>query len=73
YGFGLPADGPKTINRFILDTLEDIPITGTTFRIGDMTIEIVQTLERSVKTARLTMSGGAAAGADGAAAEWAGS
>ncbi|MEQ9059424.1 MAG: HlyC/CorC family transporter [Gammaproteobacteria bacterium] len=73
YGFGLPADGPKTINGLILETLEDIPITGTTFRIGDMTIEIVQTLERSVKTARLTMSGGAAAGADGAAAEWAGS
>ncbi|MEQ8659175.1 MAG: transporter associated domain-containing protein, partial [Gammaproteobacteria bacterium] len=57
YGFGLPADGPKTINGLILETLEDIPITGTTFRLGEMTIEIVQTLERSVKTARLTMSG----------------
>ena len=55
YDFGLPADGPKTINGLILETLEDIPVTGTTFRVGHMTIEIVQTLERSVKTARLTM------------------
>ncbi|MGE0483414.1 MAG: HlyC/CorC family transporter [Gammaproteobacteria bacterium] len=66
YGFDLPSDGPKTINGLILETLEDIPITGTTFRIGDMTIEIVQTLEKSVKTARLTLLGerGAATQAD---------
>lgn len=54
YKFGLPTGGPKTINGLILETLEDIPITGTTFRVGKMTIEIVQTLERSVKTVRLT-------------------
>jgi len=57
YGFGLPSDGPKTINGLIIETLEDIPITGTTFRVGDITVEIVQTLEKSVKTARLTTSG----------------
>ena len=55
YSFGLPTDGPKTINGLILETLEDIPVTGTTFRLGKMTIEIVQTQERSVKTARLTL------------------
>lgn len=55
YHFGLPAEGPKTINGLILETLEDIPITGTAFRLGNMTIEIVQTHERSVKTARLTI------------------
>lgn len=58
HGFGLPTDGPKTINGLILETLEDIPITGTTFRLGDMTIEIVQTHQRAVKTARINMTGG---------------
>lgn len=58
YGFGLPTDGPKTINGLILETLEDIPVTGTTFRLGDMTIEIVQTHERAVKTARINPLGG---------------
>lgn len=53
YGFELPTDGPKTVNGLILETLEDIPVTGTTFKLGDMTIEIVQTLEHAVKTARL--------------------
>jgi Mg2+/Co2+ transporter CorB len=56
YDFGLPIGGPKTINGLILETLEDIPIMGTSFRIGDITIEIVQTQERAVKTARLTIS-----------------
>lgn len=56
YDFGLPTDGPKTINGLILETLEDIPITGTSFRLGDITVEIVQTLEKSVKTVRLTIS-----------------
>jgi Mg2+/Co2+ transporter CorB len=59
YGFGLPTDGPKTVNGLILETLEDIPVTGTTFRLGEMTIEIVQTHERAVKTARLNLLGGA--------------
>jgi Mg2+/Co2+ transporter CorB len=57
YGFGLPIGGPKTINGLILETLEDIPITGTAFRIDHITIEIVQTAERAVKTARLTLAG----------------
>lgn len=60
YGFGLPTDGPKTINGLILETLEDIPVMGTTFRLGEMTIEIVQTHERAVKTARIDPTGGAA-------------
>ncbi len=57
YGFGLPSDGPKTINGLILETLEDIPIAGTAFRLDGITIEIVQTAEKSVKTARLTVLG----------------
>ena len=66
YHFGLPTDGPKTLNGLILETLEDIPVTGTTFRIDDITIEIVQTHERAVKSARLvTVSPDALAGTEG--------
>lgn len=56
YRFGLATDGPKTINGLIIETLEDIPETGTTFKLGTMTIEIVQTLGHAVKTARLTIT-----------------
>ena len=55
YHFELPEDGPKTLNGFILETLEDIPTIGTAFRTGSITIEILQTRERSVKSARLTL------------------
>jgi len=55
YQFGLPTDGPKTINGLIIETLEDIPEPGTTFKLGTITIEIVHTLGHAVKTARLTM------------------
>ena len=57
YKFGLPTTGPKTLNGLILHTLEDIPVSGTSFRVDSITIEIVQTHERAVKTARLTVDG----------------
>lgn len=63
YGFGLPTDGPKTVNGLVLETLEDIPVTGTTFKLGDLTIEIVQTLEHAVKTARIAPTGDTPLGA----------
>lgn len=56
YHFDLPTGGPKTLNGLILETLEDIPITGTSFRLGGITLEIVQTQEKFVKTVRLTVS-----------------
>jgi Mg2+/Co2+ transporter CorB len=59
YGFDLPSGGPKTLNGLILETLEDIPITGTTFRLQNMTIEVVQTAERAVRTARITLTAAA--------------
>ena len=57
YRFDLPMDGPKTINGLILETLEDIPEPGTSFKLGNMTVEIVHTLGHAVKTARLTVAG----------------
>ena len=54
FNFGLPTNGPKTINGLITETMEDIPDVGTTFLINGMKIEIVKTLERTVKIARLS-------------------
>ncbi|MGE0384724.1 MAG: HlyC/CorC family transporter [Gammaproteobacteria bacterium] len=49
----LPADGPRTLNGLILETLENIPEPGVSLRIGSYVAEIVQTAGQSVKTARL--------------------
>lgn len=52
-GLELPTDGPRTLNGLILEYLETIPVPGTSLRIGDLAIEILQTAENSVKTVRL--------------------
>ena len=49
----LNTEGPKTINGLIIETLENIPATGTSLRIGDYTIEILQTTKQSVKTVKI--------------------
>ncbi len=54
FQFGLPTDGPKTLNGLITETMEDIPDVGTTFIINGMKVEIVKTLQRTVKIARLS-------------------
>lgn len=53
FGWQLPEDGPKTLNGLILEQLEDIPDTGTSFRVGDYTIEIVQSSGQVVRNARI--------------------
>jgi len=52
-GWGLPTDGPRTLNGLILEYLETIPEAGTSLRLGDLSIEILQTADNSVKTARV--------------------
>ncbi len=49
----LPTDGPRTLNGLILEYLETIPVPGTTLKVGDVSLEILQTAENSVKTVRL--------------------
>ncbi len=51
--FDLPDHGPKTINGLILEHLEAIPEPGTTLKIAEYPIEIIQVQERLVKTARI--------------------
>ena len=54
-GFHFPLDGPKTMNGLVLEHFEDIPEVGTSFRIGEHTLEIVQTQERVVKSVRIVL------------------
>lgn len=59
-GWNLPTDGPRTLNGLILEYLETIPEPGTSLRLGDYSIEILQTADNGVKTARLRALGEAA-------------
>jgi Mg2+/Co2+ transporter CorB len=52
-GWELPTDGPRTLNGLILEYLETIPEPGTSLRLGDISVEILQTADNAVKTARL--------------------
>ena len=49
----LPIDGPRTLNGLIIEHFEDIPESGTSFRIGTHTLEIVQTQDRIVKSVKI--------------------
>ena len=51
--WGLPTDGPKTLNGLILEYLESIPEPGTSFLLSGYPVEIIQTSENTVKTARI--------------------
>lgn len=48
-----PLDGPKTLNGLVLEHFEDIPEPGTSFRIADHTLEIVQAQDKVVKSVRI--------------------
>lgn len=52
-GWDLPTDGPRTLNGLILEYLETIPQPGTGLKLGDLSVEILQTAENSVRTARV--------------------
>jgi Mg2+/Co2+ transporter CorB len=53
HGWTLPEEGAKTINGLIMESLEDIPDTGTSFRVRGYTIEILQTTAQGVRSARI--------------------
>ena len=52
-GLNLPLEGPKTLNGLILEHLEDIPESGVSVKIENTPIEVLQTEDRRVKTARI--------------------
>jgi len=51
-----PTDGPKTLNGLILEHFQDIPETGVSFKFAGIPIEVLQTQDRSVRTAKLFRS-----------------
>jgi Mg2+/Co2+ transporter CorB len=53
----LPTAGPKTLNGLILEYLETIPEPGASLQIDGYPIEIVETKENRVKSARIRLSG----------------
>ncbi len=52
-GLHLPLGEAKTLNGLILEHLQDIPEAGTSLKIGDYPIEVIQTQDRAVKVARV--------------------
>ncbi len=52
-GMHFPLDGAKTLNGLILEHLQDIPEAGTSLKIADYPIEIIQTQDRVVKVLKI--------------------
>jgi Mg2+/Co2+ transporter CorB len=52
-GYQFALDGPKTMNGLLIERLEDIPEPGTSVKIGEYAIDILQTEDRKVKVVRL--------------------
>ncbi len=51
----LPTSGPRTINGLILERLEMIPLAGTSLKINDHPVEIMQVKNNMVKTVRIRL------------------
>lgn len=52
-GLKFPLDGPKTLNGLILEHLQDIPEADVSIKLAGIPVEILQTQDRSVVTARI--------------------
>jgi len=52
----LPTNGPRTINGLILEHLEMIPESGTSLKIADYPLEIMQIKNNMVKTVRVKLN-----------------
>jgi Mg2+/Co2+ transporter CorB len=53
--WGLPTDGPKTLNGLIIEQLETIPKKGASVTVADYPIEILDTTEHAIKTVRVRL------------------
>jgi magnesium and cobalt exporter, CNNM family len=56
-GWNLPIEGPRTLNGLIVEYLERIPEPGTSLRLGEYALEILQTVDNAVKTVRVRPPG----------------
>ncbi len=55
-GMHFPLGGAKTLNGLILEHLQDIPEAGTSLKIADYPIEIIQTQGRVVKVVKISLA-----------------
>jgi len=53
FKWDLPAEGPKTLSGLIIEYLEYIPPVGTSLKILDYPIEIIQVKDNKIKTAKI--------------------
>lgn len=51
--WNLPTDGPKTLNGLIVEFLETIPEPGTTLKLADYMLEVLQTGDNAIRTVRI--------------------
>ncbi len=51
--WNLPLDGPKTLNGLILENLEHIPESGTSLKVGEYMLEILQSGDNAVKKVKV--------------------
>jgi len=49
----LPTKGPKTLNGLILKFFEDIPEPNTSFKIGNITFQIINAQDKNVKNVKI--------------------
>jgi Mg2+/Co2+ transporter CorB len=52
-GLSLSSKNARTINGFILEYFEDIPETNTSFKIMNITFEIINAQNKSIKTLKI--------------------
>lgn len=52
-GLDFPLAGPKTLNGLILEHFQDIPESGLSIKLNGIPVEVLQTQDRSVITARI--------------------
>ena len=58
-GWNLPTDGPRTLSGLIVEYLEAIPEPGTSLKLGEHPVEILQIADNTVRTARVWPEPGA--------------
>jgi Mg2+/Co2+ transporter CorB len=52
-GWSLPTTGPRTLNGLILEYLETIPDVGVSLKLGEHSLEILQTADNAVRAVRI--------------------
>ncbi len=56
-GLDFPTEGPRTLNGLLLELLQEIPDAACCVRLPHCVVEIVQTDEQAVRSARLFRAG----------------